>query len=411
MDTQAGAPTGATRAHGPLTRRLRALRNRLNVTDHSDCGEIRRLAEERGALQQVATLVARGSSPSVIFNAAACALGGLIKADYTAINRYEGDRTMSIMAFWRAPGTPDIGPPFGGRWTLGDDTPSAAVLRGHKPSSRASATIRSDIGGWHRAHRIGHAVACPVIVDDDLWGTMTALYLGTDPPECDVEERMGKFVELLNCAIIQAKTRCELITSRARLVTGADATRRRIERDLHDGAQQRLISLALRLREAEETVPPEHRELRQRLSEAVQDLTGTVDELRELSAGLRPPALAVRGLDAALAQLVARCPVPVELNIDAGRRLDEEIEVSLYYVVSEALTNVLKHANASTASIDLEKENTRVCLTVRDDGVGGADPARGSGLTGLRDRVEALGGTIKITSPPGHGTSVVVAIG
>ncbi|WP_285625376.1 sensor histidine kinase [Actinoallomurus iriomotensis] len=383
----------------------------MSVTDHSNCGEVRRLAEERGALQHVATLVARGASPSVIFNAAACALGGLIKADYTAINRYEGDRTMSIMAFWRAPGTPDIGPPFGGRWTLGDDTPSAAVLRGHRPSSRASATINSDIGGWHREHRIGHVVACPVIVDDHLWGTMTALYLGAEPPKGDVEERMGKFVELLNCAIIQAKTRCELIASRARLVTSADATRRRIERDLHDGAQQHLISLALRLREAEESVPPGNEELRRRLSEAVQDLTGTIDELREVSVGLRPPTLAARGLDAALTQLVARSPVPVELHIDADRRLDEEIEVSLYYVVSEALTNVLKHANASTVSVDLAKQDSQVRLAVRDDGVGGADPTRGSGLTGLRDRVEALGGILQITSPTGHGTSVVVTIG
>jgi signal transduction histidine kinase len=383
----------------------------MSVTDHFNCGEVRRLAEERGALQHVATLVARGASPSVIFNAAACALGGLIKADYTAINRHEGDRTMSIMAFWRAPGTPDIGPPFGGRWTLGDDTPSAAVLRGHRPSSRASATISSDIGGWHREHRIGHVVACPIIVDDHLWGTMTALYLGAEPPKGDVEERMGKFVELLNCAIIQAKTRCELIASRARLVTSADATRRRIERDLHDGAQQHLISLALRLREAEESVPPGNDELRRRLSEAVQDLTGTIDELREVSVGLRPPTLAARGLDAALTQLVARSPVPVELHIDADRRLDEEIEVSLYYVVSEALTNVLKHANASTVRVDLAEQDSQVRLTVRDDGVGGADPTRGSGLTGLRDRVEALGGTMQITSPTGHGTSVVVTIG
>lgn len=240
---------------------------------------------------------------------------------------------------------------------------------------------------------------------------MTALYLGAEPPRGDVEDRMGKFVELLNCAITQAKTRCELIASRARLVTSADATRRRIERDLHDGAQQHLISLALRLREAEESVPPANRELRGRLSEAVQDLTGTIDELRELSVGLRPPALAVRGLDATLAELVRRSPVPVELNIDADRRLGEELEVNLYYVVSEALTNVLKHANASKVDIDLRKEGTEVRLVVRDDGVGGADPARGSGLTGLRDRVEALGGIVQITSPTGHGTSVVVTIG
>ena len=161
----------------------------------AECSDLRRLAEERGALQHVATLVARGSSPSVVFKAAASALGGLIRADYTAINRRETNGTMSIVTLWRAPGTPDIGLPFGGRWPLGDDTPSAEVIRNHKPIRRASATIRSDIGGWHREHHIGHAVACPVVIDDRLWGTMTALYLGPAPPAADTEERMDKFVE------------------------------------------------------------------------------------------------------------------------------------------------------------------------------------------------------------------------
>lgn len=347
----------------------------------------------------------------MIFKAAATALGGLIKADYCAINRYEDDRTMSIVTFWNAAGTPDIGPPFGGRWTLGDDTPSAAVLQNHRPSSRASATIRSDIGGWHRKHRIGHVVACPIVVDDRLWGTMTALYLGAEPPEEETEDRMGEFVDLVNCAITQAKTRGELISSRARLVTSADATRRRIERDLHDGPQQHLVSLALRLRDTEHLVPSEEHEIRQRLSDAIQDLTDTIDELRDLSVGLRPPSLTTRGLAVALEQLVSRSPVPVTLSIDGDRRLPEDLEVTLFYVASESLTNVLKHAHASEVRIDLHRDGTKVCLTVRDDGIGGADPALGSGLAGLQDRVEALGGTLQILSPIGQGTSVLATIG
>jgi signal transduction histidine kinase len=411
MDARASRPQAAADLRRPLGRRLRAMRTSLDTAMRSrrtDCGELRRLAEERGALQHVATLVARGASPSVVFNAAASAVGRLISADYTAINRCEADQDLSIVTFWRAPGIPDIGPPFGGRWTPAEDTASAEVLRSHKPTWRPSATIRSAIGGWHRAHRIGHVVACPIIVDDRLWGTMTAMYLGSRPPPDDTEERMGEFVDLLNCAITQAETHGELITTRTRLVAGADAARRRIERDLHDGAQQHLIALTLQLRETEACVPPDHPELRQRLTGTIQGLKGVLAELHDLSSGLHPPALAAQGLGGALAELVSRSPVPVDLRIDADGSLPEDLEVTLYYVASEALANVLKHAHASEVGIDLAKEGSEIRLTVRDNGVGGADPGRGSGLAGLRDRVEALGGTVQITSPQGKGTSLLV---
>lgn len=210
------------------------------------CSQIRRLAEERGALQHVAILVAQGASPSVIFNAAAYAAGRLIKADCAMIMRYETDQTISVVTWWHAPGSlNDIAPPFGGRWPLSEDPLAAESQQSHKPVCRANETVRSGIGDWVRTHGIGHAVACPLIVDDRLWGTMTALYLGAKPPPDDTEARMHEFVELLDCAIAQAQTREELIASRARLVTSADATRRRIERDLHDGAQQHLLSVAL----------------------------------------------------------------------------------------------------------------------------------------------------------------------
>jgi signal transduction histidine kinase len=413
MNARAPTPWAVADARTSLTRRLRAMGNSLHTALHrrrADSGELRRLAEERGALQHVATLVAGGAPPAVIFDAAANAVGSLIKADYTAINRFEIDRTISIITFWRAPGIPDIGPPFDGRWTLGEDTPSAEVLRTRKPARRASWELDSDIGGWHRANDIGHAVACPVIVDDRLWGTMTALYLGARPPPADTEERMGKFVELLNCAIIQAETRAELISSRARLVTSADATRSRIERDLHDGAQQRLVSLMLQLREAEENIPPENATLRRQLSDTVHGLGDVLAELQEISRGLHPPVLSRRGLRAALSALVSRSPVPVELNIDGDRRLPESLAVTLYYVVSEALTNVLKHAHASMVCIDLDQNDSPVRLALRDNGIGGADPGRGSGLIGLKDRVEALGGTLEVTSPTGQGTSLLVTI-
>jgi signal transduction histidine kinase len=317
---------------------------------------------------------------------------------------------MSVITLWRAAGIPEIGVPFGGRWSPGKDTPSAEVLRSHKPTRRATTAISDDIGSWYRAHRIGHGVACPVIVDDRVWGTMSALYLGPEPPPDDTEERMGKFMELLNCAIIQAETRAELIASRARLVHSADATRRRIERDLHDGVQQHLISLALQIRETEACVPSEDQELRRRLADTAEGLTDTFDELQGISTGLHPPVLARDGLDAALETLVSRFPGPVGLHINADGRLPEELEVAIYYVVSEALTNVLKHAYATAVHIDLNQKDSKIRLSVRDDGVGGVDTAKGSGLIGLTDRVEALGGTIQITSPPGGGTTLLATI-
>jgi signal transduction histidine kinase len=343
----------------------------------------------------------------VIFKAAAGELGCLLGADYTAIKRYEADETESVVTLWRAPGSPAVKVPFGGRWPVRDDTASAAVWRSHRPIELASGSLDSHIAAWLEAHRIGRIVVCPVIVGDRLWGTMAALYLGAEPLPADTEERMGKFVELLNCAITQAETRAELIAARSRLVTTADATRRRVERDLHDGPQQRLVSLTLQLRESEASVPPENR---QQLSDTAQELSHVLDELQEISRGLHPPVLARRGLKAALKALVSRSPVPVELHVGTDQRLPEQLEVGLYYVVSEALTNVFKHAHASEVRIDLTQQDSEVHLTVRDDGVGGADPSEGSGLSGLKDRIEALGGTIGITSPTGKGTSLAVMI-
>jgi signal transduction histidine kinase len=387
------------------------MRGFLNATARSllaGYGEVCRLAEERGALQHVATLVARGASPSSIFKATAGELGSLLKADYTAIKRYETDQTESVVTLWRAPGSPAVRVPFGGRWPVSDDAASAAVWRSHRPTQMASVSLGNKIATWLEASRIGRVVACPVIVGDRLWGAMDALYLGSEPLPDDTEERMGKFVELLSCAIAQAETRAELIASRARLVTTADATRRRIERDLHDGPQQRLVSLSLRLREAEVRISEQ--EVKQQLSDSVQDLSSAVVELQDIARGLRPPVLTRRGLKAALKGLVARSPVPVELHFDADRPLPEQLELTLYYVISEALTNVFKHAHASVVHINLDREDSDIRLTVSDDGVGGADPSRGSGLTGLRDRIEALGGIMRVTSPTGKGTSLVMTI-
>jgi signal transduction histidine kinase len=372
--------------------------------------ENRRVVEDHEALRRVATLVARGASPPEVFETVACETGGLLGADYTAINRYEPDRTVSVLAHWADPTVPDIPAPFGGRWPIGSDSAPAVVLQTGEPARRAMTSVTGKIGAWYRSHGITHVVACPIKVEDRLWGAMSILFCGSEPPPVDTEERMRQFVELVGCTIAQAESRAELIASRARVVASSDAARRRIERDLHDGAQQHLISLELQLRAAEADLPPEQEELRQRLSTTAQGLSGVLAELQEISRGLHPAILTHGGLEAALTALARRSPVPVKLHTHARRRLPEQIEATIYYIVSEALTNVVKHANASVVHVDLDMQEERLRLSIRDDGHGEADLARGSGLIGLNDRVAALDGTMQVTSPIGEGTLLLITI-
>ncbi len=221
---------------------------------------------------------------------------------------------------------------------------------------------------------------------------------------------MLAFTELVAMAVANTESRAQLAASRARVVAAADETRRRIERDLHDGTQQRLISLALELRAAETRVPPEQRFLVEQWSRTAQGLTDVVDELRKISRGLHPAILEKGGLGPALRALARRAGIPVELKVGVRGRLPERIEVAAYYVVSEALTNAAKHARASVVAVAADVADEVLRLLVRDDGVGGADPSRGSGLIGLVDRVEAVGGRIEITSPPRGGTTLEVTI-
>jgi signal transduction histidine kinase len=211
-------------------------------------------------------------------------------------------------------------------------------------------------------------------------------------------------------AIGNAESRAELAASRARVVAASDQTRQRIERNLHDGAQQRLVSLGLELRLAQGSVPPDLPEVRAGIDKVVDGLTDVLDELREMSRGIHPAILSEGGLGPALRTLARRSAVPVELDVRTERRFPDPVEVAAYYVVSEALTNTAKHARASSASIAVDEREGILRLSMRDDGVGGADPARGSGLIGLRDRVEALGGSIDVSSPSGDGTVVVVTL-
>jgi signal transduction histidine kinase len=246
------------------------------------------------------------------------------------------------------------------------------------------------------------------MVEGSLWGSIAA---GTEREQfpADTEQRMAEFTELAGTAIANAASRSELTASRARVVAASDATRRQIERDLHDGVQQRLVSLGLELRAAEAALPPDH-ELRGRLAHTANGLAGALDDLVEISRGIHPAILAAGGLGPALRTLARRSAVPVALDLHSDRRLPERVEVAAYYLVSEALTNAAKHAHASVVHVDVDADDSIVRIAIRDDGIGGADPARGSGLLGLTDRVEALGGRMEVASPAGRGTSLLVRI-
>ena len=248
------------------------------------------------------------------------------------------------------------------------------------------------------------SAGCPILVDGRLWGVMVASSTSPEPTPAGTETRLEEFTELVATAIANAETRAELTASRARIVATGDEARRHLERDLHDGVQQRLVSLALELRVAEKLAPSEgHDELVQQLSHIGEGMIAAVDELREVSHGIHPAILSEGGLRPALSTVARRSPVPVELEIRDVGRLPEPVEVGVYYVVSEALTNVIKHAQASFVQVDLEADEEAVRLRVQDDGVGGADAGHGSGLIGLKDRVHALGGRIEIASPVRRG--------
>ncbi|GAB2863664.1 hypothetical protein GCM10027176_76930 [Actinoallomurus bryophytorum] len=370
-----------------------------------------RLADEQRALLRVATLVAQGAPPAGIIGAVAREMGCLLGADYVIVNRYEPDRTSTVVGHWRRPGVPDIMPPLGGRWPIEDGIVEAAVARTGKAARMTDyARAGSELGAWTRTRGIKYVVASPITVEGRLWGFAANVSPGSTPQPVDTEERMLRFMALVGNAIAGAESRAELLASRARVVAASDATRRRFERDLHDGAQQRLVSLALELRTTEAMVPPGQHELRERLARTARGLTGVLHDLQEISRGLHPAILSKGGLEAAVRSLAQRSPVPVRLDLRLVGQLAEPLEVAVYYAVSEALTNTLKHAHATEVRVGIQVEDEAVWVSVHDDGVGGADLGCGSGLIGLRDRVEPLGGDIQITSPPGEGTSLLIRI-
>ena len=364
-----------------------------------------RLAEEQVALRRVATLVANGAAPEQVFAAVTEEYARLVPVDAAAMARVEPDGALIYVASW---GKAVDFIPVGSRWTLDGKNIATNLAETGRPArveNQASAT--GSLADLIRDIGIRSLIGTAVVVEGRLWGQMGAGSTREEPLPPDAEARLASFTELVATAIANADSRAELTASRARIVAAADETRRRIERDLHDGTQQPLVTLLLDVGEVRAAAPPE---LEGDLSRIAEQVTGVLDQVREISRGIHPAILSEGGLTLALKALARRSAVPVELDLRAGRRLPDQVEVAAYYAVSEALANAAKHARASAVYVELDAPDTVVRLAIRDDGIGGADPAKGSGLTGLRDRIETVGGTLEVTSPAGGGTTLLIEI-
>jgi signal transduction histidine kinase len=376
-----------------------------NTQAHS---ELARLAEEQAALRRVATSVATGTASADIFDAVTVEMRLLLNADAASLLRYEADGTATILA---ASSDPDAEVPLLAHLTL-EGRSVAAVVLGCGCMARVDELggPAGSVAGVFRGLGMRSEAGAPIVVESSLWGAILAHWRDAQAVPSDADGRIAQFTQLVATAISNAASRAQLAASRARLVVTADETRRRIERNLHDGIQQRLVTLALQLRTAREAVPPGLAGLLSATSQAGDELVSILDELREISHGVHPAILSDGGLGPALRSLARRASVPTALKIDEIDRLPQPVEAAVYYVVSEALTNTAKHANATAVHVDLGVEDATLRLSIDDDGDGGADPARGSGIIGLIDRVDALGGKLTLRSPPGAGTALVIEL-
>jgi GAF domain-containing protein/ketosteroid isomerase-like protein len=370
--------------------------------------ELRGFAEEQAALRRVATLVARAAPPKEVFAAVAAEVGRLLEVDYTALGRYEPEGAVTFVGTWGSTGAA-LPVPSGTRVDLGGRNATTLVFQTGRPARVDVADFTGPVVDVGREVGIRTSVGVPINVEGRLWGVVIVSSRRSSLP-ADTEVRLAGFTELIATALANAEAQAALAASRARIVAAADTARRRIERDLHDGAQQRLVTLGLQVRTVQAAMPSEVGELTERLDGVADGLTGVLDELREIAHGLHPAALAEGGLRKALKALARRSAVPVRLQVGVDRRLPAPIELAAYYVVSEALTNTAKHASATGIDIQLVADGGVLRVRVRDDGRGGADLTRGTGLVGLTDRVEALGGRLSLDSPPGAGTTMQVTL-
>ncbi|MGW0712130.1 PAS domain S-box protein [Streptomyces sp. NPDC002643] len=355
-----------------------------------DVTESRLAGLEQAALRRVATAVARGVPPAEVFTTVAEEVGKLLSTAASVL-RYEPDGTVEVLGIAYA-----------------DADPGAE--RVHLVRREAAGQVIDEVARTSSAARAGSAVGAPIVVEGALWGVVVAASL-VDPLPEGTESRLADFTELIATAIANADSRAQLTASRARVVAAGDASRRRIERDLHDGVQQRLVSLQLELRMTESLVEDPGSPLAQHLAHLGKGLDDTFQDLLQVARGIHPAVLSKGGLGPALRALARRSAVPVELDLRLSTpRFPEQVEVAAYYVTSECLTNAVKHARASVVTVEAWDDDGVLELVIRDDGDGGAEPDNGSGLIGLIDRVEAIGGRLTVASPQGGGTTMTVRL-
>jgi signal transduction histidine kinase len=364
-----------------------------------------RLAEEQAALRRVATLVAHESSPSEVSAAVAKEVAGLLGVENMRMVRYEADATVTVVAEW---GELDAAFPVGSRLPLGGKNIASQVLRTERPARIEYAKATGAVGAYARSMGSRSAVGAPIVVDGRLWGVMVATSPEAGSLPADTESRLENFTELVATAISNTEAREEVAASRARIVAATDEERRKVVRDLHDGAQQRLVHTIITLKLARRAVQNEREDAAALLTEALDHAEQATAELRELAHGILPAVLTHGGLRAGVDALASRMPVPVENSVSVGR-LPAAVEATAYFVVAEALTNVAKHARAERAAVTARVEDGTLVVHVRDDGGGGAQ-RNGSGLTGLTDRLAALDGELRVESPADRGTVVAATI-
>ncbi|MFF5234402.1 GAF domain-containing sensor histidine kinase [Dactylosporangium sp. NPDC000521] len=388
-----------------LERLLLAARDRAAIVDSLAAGrEVAMLVEEQAAWRRVATLVARGASLNDVFDAMTEELCRTLGHVRTVLMRYEPEHTATRLAgLSELDGPTSI--PIEGESVVG------TVLRTRRPARIDSYDgLTGPATAIERRLGIRSAVGVPVMVQGHLWGMLAVLSFTAEAIPPATERRLADFSNLIAAAIANAEHRAQLAASRARIVAAADNARRQFERDLHDGALQRVVSLGLELSMTEASMPPELARYKAQLSHIAQGLNGVFESLQEVSRGIHPAIMYKGGLGASIRSLARRSAIPVDLNLNISRRLPDHTEVAVYYIVSEALANATKHARATMVHVSAEAENAVFRLSIQDDGIGGASIGGGSGLIGLQDRVEVLGGHMEVVSPARHGTALLVKI-
>jgi len=369
----------------------------------------RALTAEQAALRRIATLVAGDAASKRVFEQVTAEAARTVEASAASLARFEEGDMVTFVGGWSESGT--LAFPVGSRLSL-DGTGILAAVRATGEPQRIDryGGQAGEVVERFTSFGYGSATAAPVKLGGQVWGALVAAGPGDAPLPAGSERRLADFAELVAQALANADAYRKLATSRARIVEAGDIERRRLERNLHDGAQQRLVSLALQLRMLRSTLREDPASAESLLSRADAELGRAIDELRELARGIHPAVLTNLGLVAALHSLAERAPVPVEFTRTPDKRLPDSVEAAIYYLVAEAITNVAKYAQATRTSVAVERSNGIATVVVSDDGVGGAEPVHGSGLVGLADRVEALGGRLHVESPPGRGTCLTAEI-